>query len=457
MFVLALSLAAALPAATTDALSPMQFLVGHCWQARFDDERRDVQCFNALYGGRIIEAEHMLLGEGPPYEGKALYLRDAETGNLRFDYVASDGGRSSGRSLSADEPLRFIETHIAEDGTQSEFESLLQADGDTAYRALTRIRREGEWVTVRDARYERLAGGGGAAAGLPLQHAGQRWTLAWNTDRFAEWGVVFRADNGTLKPLLQTSGRHWLWGRSGDRLLMLCAPEPAADGSAHGSQACRGSAGSKPQRFGPAPVGDGLIGCHPQSGECLLSERVNGRLQLVAIDGDGKPADPPWRGDWQDADPQWSPDGRHLLFRSDRSGSWELWIWRQGSAAPVPLTDDAGNDRIPAHHYGGEGPARFSPDGGWIVWTRRFPDQGFDVWRMRVDGSEARNLTADHAGNDAYPAASPDDRWIAFDSDRSGDSEVYLIPAEGGAALRVSYAPGHDLAPLWIPMPREAP
>ena len=76
---------------------------------------------------------------------------------------------------------------------------------------------------------------------------------------------------------------------------------------------------------------------------------------------------------------------------------------------------------------------------------------------MRVDGNEARNLTADHAGNDAYPAVSPDGRWIAFDSDRSGDSEVYLMPSEGGAPLRVSYSPGHDLAPLWIPMPEEAP
>lgn len=82
---------------------------------------------------------------------------------------------------------------------------------------------------------------------------------------------------------------------------------------------------------------------------------------------------------------------------------------------------------------------------------RKFPERGFDVWRMAVDGSDPRNLTADHAGDGAYPAWSPDGRWIAFDSNREGDdNEIYLMDADGSNVRRVTWSPRADLAPLWV-------
>ena len=82
---------------------------------------------------------------------------------------------------------------------------------------------------------------------------------------------------------------------------------------------------------------------------------------------------------------------------------------------------------------------------------RKFPGEGFDVWVMNADGSQARNLTAgDAAVNEGYPSFSPDGRWIAFDSDRTGDSEIFVMDATGTNVRRITYSPGSDLAPIWV-------
>jgi Tol biopolymer transport system component len=114
-------------------------------------------------------------------------------------------------------------------------------------------------------------------------------------------------------------------------------------------------------------------------------------------------------GDAAAADPQLSPDGEHLLFRSARGGSWKLWLGDANGHDARAITGEASNDAMPAHDYGGEGPARCSSDG----------------------------------------------RFVAFDSDRGGDNEIYLVDADGGTPRRVSYSAGSDLAPLWVRVPKE--
>ena len=61
-----------------------------------------------------------------------------------------------------------------------------------------------------------------------------------------------------------------------------------------------------------------------------------------------------------------------------------------------------------------------------------------DLWEAPVSGGVARRLTA-NLGSVTYPAYSPDGVWLAFVGREEGHPEVYIMPAEGGEARRMTY------------------
>lgn len=439
-------------------LQPLASLVSHCWMADLGEGKRDVQCFQPMYGGAMVQNTHMVLGTQPRYEGLTVYSWDGENRRIRFHYFTSTGAVSEGYAVPGKSGLSFPERHVDSDGKLTEVDTQWQFLGGDSYQVITRQKQDGQWRDGFKAEYRRIQGGGSSAGLLPLQHEGGQWTLAWNRETDQTWNAVFRATDGSLRPVSAAEadvgeGAHWLWDRHGEQLLMLC--RSAAAGETPGWRACRARLAGARQRLNELPLGDGLLSCRQQ--DCLIGAQRDGRRRLIRSTTAGELLAPLFQGDWDDADPQYSPDGSQLLFRSNRSGSWELWLAQADGSSLRQLTDDSNNDGVPSHHYGGEGPARFAPNGEWIVWVRRFPNAGFDVWRMELGSGQARNLTLDHAGDDAYPAVSPDGRWIAFDSTRDspGESEIFVMPSEGGAAQRISWSPGPDLAPLWIPLPEK--
>lgn len=126
----------------------------------------------------------------------------------------------------------------------------------------------------------------------------------------------------------------------------------------------------------------------------------------------------------------WAPDGSTLVFSGQRGGVSDLYRYDIASAALTPLTNDAFADLEPA----------FSPDGRSIVFsTERFtstlPDAAVGDLRlalMDAAGGAPRPLPAFERGKHISPQWAPDSETIYFVADPDGISNVYRIRAAGG-------------------------
>lgn len=72
----------------------------------------------------------------------------------------------------------------------------------------------------------------------------------------------------------------------------------------------------------------------------------------------------------------------------------------------------------------------WSPDGSTIAFNSD-RDGNPDIWVIGPDGTGRKNLTADNEGSDTYPIWSPDGKFIAFDSDRAGNSDIWIMNSDG--------------------------
>ena len=172
-------------------------------------------------------------------------------------------------------------------------------------------------------------------------------------------------------------------------------------------------------------------------GNRLVFERALVDRDIWRIDVGAPPgqAGPPVRlisSSYPNGSPSYSPDGHRIAFASARSGHNELWICASDGSDPVQLTSLNG---------GQVGPPRWSPDGKRIF----FDSNAGGKSRIYVIGEDGRNLRrlTDQAANDALPSLSADGHWIYFASSRSGQWEIWKMPAEGGEATAVTSNGGY--------------
>src|SRR5262245_21316185 len=64
-----------------------------------------------------------------------------------------------------------------------------------------------------------------------------------------------------------------------------------------------------------------------------------------------------------------------------------------------------------------------------------------DLWSAKLDGSDVRRLTSDD-GLESNPVFSPDGTQIAFSAQYEGNTDVYVMPADGGRPVRLTWHPG---------------
>ncbi len=162
-----------------------------------------------------------------------------------------------------------------------------------------------------------------------------------------------------------------------------------------------------------------------------------------------------------DAEGAWSPDGRSIVFASNRHAYTEQTFGDAAREKDLSLhidiyimnSDGSGVHRLTTTP-GYDGGPFFSPDGTRIVW-RRFSLEGSvaEVWTMRTDGSDQRQITSLSAMSWA-PFYHPSGDYIIFTTNRHGHEnfELYIVDAEGESQpVRVTTTAGFDGLPSFHP------
>jgi Tol biopolymer transport system component/DNA-binding winged helix-turn-helix (wHTH) protein len=124
---------------------------------------------------------------------------------------------------------------------------------------------------------------------------------------------------------------------------------------------------------------------------------------------------------------QFSPDGEKIVFNSNRSGTWELWVCDREGHNFAQLTSLSGPS---------PGSPRWSPDSRWVAFD--CPKAGnSDIYVISADGGPLRQMTTEPSA-DVRPSWSRDGRWIYFGSNRTGGWDIWKSPARGGRAVQVT-------------------
>jgi len=146
--------------------------------------------------------------------------------------------------------------------------------------------------------------------------------------------------------------------------------------------------------------------------------------------------------------PTWMPDGRSLLWVSSREGTRDVYrvaVSRSGKASGVPERMTTGLNVFSLS---------LSRDGSRLAYASLVTSS--NVWAMDiprsgpVSAASARPITQ---GNQTIETAdvSPDGRWLAFDSNRGGNYDIWRMPVAGGEPVQITTNPSSDFAPAWSP------
>jgi len=135
----------------------------------------------------------------------------------------------------------------------------------------------------------------------------------------------------------------------------------------------------------------------------------------------------------------WNRDGTQIAFGSDRFGPTNLFLQpADSSAEPQRLLK---SDRL-------QMPLSFAPDGR-LLFSEEVPKRGRDIQALSLDGSGRVQSLVHSPALDANAEVSADGRWLAYDSNESGQFEVYVRPYPDADRARWQVSVGGGRQPLW--------
>jgi Tol biopolymer transport system component len=157
-----------------------------------------------------------------------------------------------------------------------------------------------------------------------------------------------------------------------------------------------------------------------EAGLIAFNSNRSGNNDIYVMYSDGSQVTRITNSPYDERVPSWSPDGRFIAYQSNEGGDYELMVYDLETGRTSQVTNNSCDDFNPV----------WSPDGAWLAFYSDC-DGNREIYTMRSNGSDRRQLTHTSGIYNWFPNWSPDGRHITFSSNRSGKYEVYIMNADG--------------------------
>jgi eukaryotic-like serine/threonine-protein kinase len=169
---------------------------------------------------------------------------------------------------------------------------------------------------------------------------------------------------------------------------------------------------------------------------------------ILVVDLESRKAARVTSGDWLDVSPVWMPDGRTMLFISSRGGGRDVFRQRFDGRGQPEGEPERVSSGLNAHGIS------VSRDGHLLAYSAY--TQRANIWSIPIPAGriasvrEAQQVTFGTEKIEKL-AVSWDGSWLAYDSDRNGQSDVWKIPLAGGTPEQVTRGPNNKFVNDWSP------
>jgi len=146
-----------------------------------------------------------------------------------------------------------------------------------------------------------------------------------------------------------------------------------------------------------------------------------------------------------DGFPIWTPDGKRMIFESSRTGTFNVYMQAADGPGAVEQLTKSTNQLWPLS---------LSPDGTRLVIHSGSPFEG-DLDLLPLDGKSQPVPLMRTPFNEDHAEVSPDGRWLAYQSNESGQPEVHVRPFPDVNAGHWQVSPAGGAKPVWARNGRE--
>ena len=185
----------------------------------------------------------------------------------------------------------------------------------------------------------------------------------------------------------------------------------------------------------------------PDGKKIVFASNRDGTYRLYVVNVDGSGLARLTDGPAGDLSPKWSPDGKRIAFAraaglmvmdSDGSNTRQVMEPQLEATAP-PCKEGA--------FVGG-----WSPDGEQLTfYAANVTESVGQVCTINVDGSGLTVVASEPPGYHVEPAWSPDGQWIAYRFIDGGNHEIYIVKPDGSSRANLTNHPAADIEPDWSP------
>jgi Tol biopolymer transport system component len=168
-----------------------------------------------------------------------------------------------------------------------------------------------------------------------------------------------------------------------------------------------------------------------------------------------------------DVEPNWSPDGKSIVYASDQDGDYEIYVIN----LPTRQEPDPEGTQLTTNSGIQDNHPNWAPDMEQITFHRNqdllplplLMDN--EVWKMNSDGSGQTRLTDNLLVDDDHPAWSPDDTMITYQSECGdillcllpADYEIFVMNQDGSGEMAITDDSDMDIEPDWGSFPVTEP